>query len=217
VIQELVTTFKKKIDVYQVYMGCGKSGTISWQRKILKGLKKSYGKNTQKSIKAPQDPFISDPKRSFKSNLFRCVEAIAVARERRRKVKRIQAAKRKGMLVICDRFPQNQLTGYNDGPMLTSLLDSPNFLFRFLAKKEARVHHLAEDNPPDLVFKLIADAEVIAARKPSMVSLKALEQKIEGVRNLQFAGDCSVVTIDATKPLTHVVTSIKTALWTAWE
>lgn len=216
VIQDIETTFKKKIDVYNLYMGRGKSGKISWQRKILIRFKKSYSKSIEQPVKPTHQDFRSNAKRSFRSNLFRCVEALAVARERRRKLKMIQTAKGKGMLVICDRFPQNQLMGYNDGPVLTYLLHSPNFLFRLLARKEAKTYQLAEDNPPDIVFKLIADAEVIAARKPSKASLGTLELKIDGVRRLKFADECNVVTIDANRALPDVVISIKADLWTAW-
>jgi hypothetical protein len=33
----------------------------------------------------------------------------------------MQQAKEKGMLVICDRYPQNQVIGYNDGPSFKTI------------------------------------------------------------------------------------------------
>lgn len=216
VIGNLQTTFRKKIDVYNLYMGRGKAGKISWQRKILNRFKKSYLKHQHRQKKMVREDFFSNDKRSFRFNLFKCVEALAVARERRKKLKMIQTAKAKGMLVICDRFPQNQILGYNDGPVLSYLLHSKNFLFKLLATKEAKTYKLAEENPPDIVFKLVADADVIAARKPSKASLEMLELKIEGVKRLKFSDDCNVVTIDANRPLNDVVVSIKSHLWAAW-
>ena len=216
IIQDLRTTFKKKIDVYDVYMGRGRSGQKSWQRKILKHFKKRFSKGKPQTTKANGQQTMSYERTSFKSTLFRCLEALAVARERRKKLKLIQAAKKKGMLVICDRYPQNQLVGYNDGPVLTNLLRCPNVLLRLLARREAKVYQIAEENPPDIVFKLIADAALIAQRKPGKASLETLELKIEGVRRLQFAKRCNVVTIDAGRPFADVVRSVKSDLWSAW-
>jgi len=216
VIGNLQATFKKKIDVYHLYMGRGKSGNISWQRKILNRFKKKYSKHQHRKKEMVLEDFSSNYRRSFKFNLFKCMEALAVARERRKKLKMIQTAKAKGMLVICDRFPQNQLMGYNDGPALNYLLHSKNFLFRSLARKEANTYKLAEDNPPDIVFKLVANADVIAARKPSKASLEMLELKIEGIKRLKFLDDCNVVTIDANRPLNDVLLSIKKHLWVTW-
>ncbi|HTE28578.1 nucleoside/nucleotide kinase family protein [Flavitalea sp.] len=216
VIGNLQATFKRKIDVYNIYMGRGKSGKISWQRKFLKGFKKSYTQYQQPRKIMMRDDFSPNQGRSFKFNLFKCFEALTVARERRKKLKMIRLAKAKGMLVICDRFPQNQCMGYNDGPALNYLLHSKNILFRFLARKEAKTYQLAEDNPPDLVFKLVAKADLIAIRKPSNASLQMLELKIEGIRNLKYPGDCAVVTIDAARPLNDVLVSVKSHLWGLW-
>jgi hypothetical protein len=85
-----------------------------------------------------------------------------------------------------------------------------------LARKEAKAYELAEDNPPDIVFKLVANADVIAARKPSKASLKMLELKIEGINRLKFSGACNAVLIDANLPLNDVLVSIKSHLWAAW-
>jgi thymidylate kinase len=216
VIANLQATFRKKIDVYNLYMGRGKSGEISWQRKFLNHFKKNFSKLQYRQKKMVCDNLFSKEKRSFRFNLFKCMEALAVARERGKKLKMIQTAKAKGMLVICDRFPQNQLMGYNDGPALNSLLHSKNFLLRSLAGKEAKAYELAEDSPPDIVFKLVANADIIAARKPSKASLEMLELKIEGIKRLKFSGTCNAVIIDANLPLNDVLVSIKSHLWAAW-
>ncbi|MHA4843645.1 nucleoside/nucleotide kinase family protein [Flavitalea antarctica] len=217
VIANLQATFRKKIDVYGLYMGRGKSGERSWQRRFLKGLKTSYTQYQQPRKSKTKEDIPSTHKQSFRYNLFKCFEALAVARERRRNLTAIRLAKAKGMLVICDRFPQNQTMGYNDGPALSYLLQSKNILLRFMARYEAKTYQLAEDNPPDLVFKLIANADVIAKRKPSNASLKMLELKIEGIKNLQYAGQCQAIAIDAHQPLNNVLVSVKRHLWSSWE
>ena len=215
VIGNLQATFKKKIDIYNLYMGKGKSGKISWQRKFLNHFKKS-SKHQDRQKEIVPEVVVPNNRGSFKFNLFKCIEALAVARERRIKLKRIQTAKAKGMLVICDRFPQNQLMGYNDGPVLNHLLHSKNSLLRSLARKEAKIYKMAEDNPPDIIFKLVAEADVIAARKPSKASLEMLELKIEGIKQLKLLPGCDVVTINANKPLDEVLLAVKKHIWAAW-
>jgi thymidylate kinase len=216
VIGDLHATFKKKIDVYNLYMGRGKSGNASWQRKILGRFKKNYSKVRHRENKTVTSGISTNGNKSFKYNLFKCIEALAVARERQKKLKMMQTAKAKGMLVICDRFPQNQFMGYNDGPALSYLLHSKSFLFRWSARKEAKTYKLTEDNPPDILFKLVADADVVAGRKPSKASLEMLELKIEGIKRLKFLHNCVVVTIDANQPLNEVILPIKKHLWNAW-
>ncbi|RYG46824.1 MAG: hypothetical protein EOO01_15690, partial [Chitinophagaceae bacterium] len=147
VIADLHSTFRKKIDVYLLYMGKGKSGKGSLLRKILSRFRRTYSKSLPG--KTGNRPVVQAKRQeeSFKSTLYRCIEALAVARERRRKLEMMLAAKHKGMLIICDRFPQYQQMGYNDGPVLNHLLQSSNFLFRFMARKEAKVYQLAQAQP----------------------------------------------------------------------
>ncbi len=216
VIAHLHSTFRKKLDVYRIYMGKGKANAASWPRKLLLLFKK---KPAAKSVKKP---FVTtgtgerENNQVVKTNLFRCIEALMVAYEKSRKLKQISAAKKKGMLVICDRYPQNQLVGYNDGPVLHHLLQSPNPVYRAIAQMEERVCTYAAQNPPDVVFKLVADAKTIADRKPSGATFEMLEQKIEGIKNLMFAEKCHVVTIDATQPLEKVLCNIKKEIWEAY-
>lgn len=125
----------------------------------------------------------------------------------------MQDAREKGMLVICDRFPQNQFTGYNDGPLLSHWFSSGNPVLRACAKQEAKAYVRAQQGPPDLVFKLVADATVVEARKPGETALEMLQTKIAGVQALVFAEGCQVFTIDAAQPLETVIGSIKKEIW----
>src|SRR5690606_27343099 len=122
-------------------------------------------------------------------------------------------ARSKGMMVICDRYPQNQVMGYNDGPRLNHLLNSKNWLFRIIARREKQIFSKFEHETPDIVFKLIADAKTIESRKPGQTPLHILEDKIEGIKNQQFPGTCIVVTVDSTKPPDKVLYTIKNKIW----
>ena len=213
IVANLQKTFSKKLDVYRTYLGKGKADNFSWPRKLLVGLKKRFAstKNKEKnsSPKINDSTTINVPKASF----YKWVEALIVSFENRKKLKQRSAAKRKGMLVICDRYPQNQITGYNDGPVLHHLSKENKVVFRAMSKMETRLYNYAERNPPNIVFKLIADARIIQERKPSLASTEMLESKIEGIKKLQFAEGCRVITIDATLPLNNVLSTIKKEIW----
>jgi thymidylate kinase len=214
VIADLYSTFGKKLDVYKIYFGRG-AGRVSLPRQILLGFKRFFAGTSKKNeLKSANNGSVR--KKGFVANIYKCIEALIVANEKMRNLKLMRLAKKKGMLVVCDRFPQNQLMGYNDGPLLHHLSKSRNILFRAIARMEARVYALAERTPPDLLFKLIADAKVVEARKPGEISLEMLEAKIAGIKKLKVAGTGKVITINANEPLDTVLCTIKNKIWEAY-
>ncbi|WP_125185136.1 hypothetical protein [Botryobacter ruber] len=211
VTANLQSTFRQKLDVYKIYFGRG-DGNMSWARRMLLRAKAVVAGAENKKKKKGTDLGVVR-KRGVLGNLYKCAEAVIVAFEKRRNLQLMQEAREKGMFIICDRFPQNQIMGYNDGPLLHHLLASSNPLFREIAKWESEVYAAAENSPPDVLFKLIADAGVVEARKPGETSLETLEAKIAGVRSLKFDDRCKVVTVDATQPLDKVLYTIKEQIW----
>jgi thymidylate kinase len=210
-VNELRKTFQEKLDVYSIYFGRG-DGKVSWGRKQLEQLKHIISperKKPGKTIKANSH----NSSEGFVRSFYKCVNALLVAREKRNNLKRMQQARRKGMLVICDRFPQNQVFGYNDGPLLHQWIHSTNFLFRLAAKLESHVYTMTEKIQPDLVFKLIADADVVEKRKPGETSYEKLVDKIEGIKQLKFTEECKVITIDSSQSIVKVHSIIKNEIW----
>ena len=212
VIAHLQETFRQKLDVYKIYFGRG-DGEMSYARRIL-----LYAKSFFFPLKDPQSgsgakQATATRKKGMVADIYKCFEALLVAYEKRKSLSLMRSAKKKGMLVICDRFPQNQLMGYNDGPLLNYLSKSPNPVFRFISGVESRVYALAEKNPPDIVLKLIADAKIVEARKPGETSPERLNAKISGIKFLKFSDCCKTVTVDAAQPLEKVLLQVKEELW----
>jgi len=212
VTENLLKTFAQKLDVFKFYFGRG-DGTISMGRKILLSVKnyKVHNKNNLQIDKKPNS--IPKSNKGLMQTIYKSMEALLIAYEKHNNLKKIREAKNKGALVICDRYPQNQVSGYNDGPLLTHLKCSKNPLFRILAKVESKVYEQAENNPPDILFKLIADAEVVEQRKPGETSLEKLNAKISGIKELKLNERCRVITVDAAQPLPEVLYVIKKELW----
>jgi hypothetical protein len=86
-----------------------------------------------------------------------------------------------------------------------------------LAKKEKSAYDFLHQNPPDIIFKLIADVNIIAARKPNETSLNMLNKKLQGIKDLQFPGHCKIVEINANLPLTEVLFEIRKNIWESYE
>ena len=212
VTTNLKATFETKLDVYKIYFGRG-DGKSSLGRKVLMLFRELFIDKKNNKPKLNQQVPANKNKEGLLKTLYKCIEALLVAREKSKNMKQLKVAKQRGLLVICDRYPQNQIMGYNDGPLLHDLLSSRNMLFRLAAKMESKIYILADNNPPDILFKLIADAQVVEARKPGETSLVKLEAKIAGIKQLKLNAPCKVITIDATIPLKEVLYSVKNEIW----
>lgn len=208
VTTSLRQTFATKLDVFRIYFGRG-DGKSSTSRKMLTSIK---GKGDKKSGRSNAGG-ATNRKPSFAKTIYKSMEALLVAREKTNNLRLMSRAKNQRALVICDRFPQYQIMGYNDGPLLNHLKTSANPLFRYVASREERVYRNAEKSLPDLVIKLIAEAEIVEARKPGETSLEKLDAKISGIKQLQFSEPCKVLTIDASIPLQEVLMKVRKAVW----
>jgi len=142
----------------------------------------------------------------------RVIWAVALAYERRGKLHTLTRARNRGLVVVCDRYPQNQFPDFNDGPMLRSWRDHPWRLLRGLAEWEGAPYRWAEHVVPDLVLKLHVRADVAQRRKPDM-ALQDLERRAEAVRSLRFPGVTETVDIDADEPLEQVARRIRRCIW----
>jgi hypothetical protein len=128
-------------------------------------------------------------------------------------LKKMLCAKKKGMLVVCDRYPQNQCMGFNDGPALHSLLLSKNPVLNMLAKLEANMYKKFDQTTPDIVFKLVADPTILEARKPGKTRIELLKMKNEGIRQLTFPAMSLIITLNAEEPIEKILFTIKTTIW----
>jgi hypothetical protein len=135
------------------------------------------------------------------------VWASVLAVEKRQKLKAARRAADRGMLVITDRFPQNQLPQFNDGPLLPRLNGVPRWLRHF----EANAYDLVDCLPPDLVIKLRASPALIARREPDMLP-DVVRRRTEELMQLTFPTSRLAV-LDASLPLATVIADAKRAVW----
>ena len=195
-----------EIDVLKVYFGTG-DGAPSLVLAPFKALAKLVARFIKTKPKGASHGQISDrPPGPIYSLLF-AVWAVAVALDKRHKLILIQRAARRGFIVVTDRYPQDEIERFNDGPLLHRLAWTPDWLRRF----EASIYLRARRAPPDLVVKLHVGVDAVLRREPDM-SPALIEDRLDCLKQLHFAGS-KTVSIDATAPLETVTRTIKRAVW----
>ena len=199
-LAELAPWLGWKLDVFQVYHGSG-DGRASLLRAPLVLLKPLFKRRSGTSTGAGRG----------RPGWARGGWALVLALEKRGKLQDSWRARDRGMVVLADRYPQNQVAGFNDGPLLAAWDDRP--LLHRLAAWEGAAYRWADARPPDLVIKLDIDADTAFRRKPDDdMDLEEVERRVRAVAGLRFPG-ADVVTVDARRPREQVILEVKRAIW----
>jgi thymidylate kinase len=224
---ELAKWLGWKVDARAMYFGSGE-GNSSLLRRPLKKLQlfakergwyagHSLPRGTAPSAKPKatrtRTRILRRVARSFESSA-RVAWAMLLASEKRGRLMRAWRARNRGITVICDRYPQSQVAGFNDGPLLDRWHRSPRPLLRAMAEWESSPYRWALANPPDVVIKLVVSPAVAIARKPDM-SLEEIQRRRHAVASLRFPRSTRVVEVDADRPWEQVLLECKRELWDA--
>lgn len=206
VANQLKETFGKKLDVYKINFGKDADGN-SMKSQSSNFIEENHnGKARQMQTPVGRDGFLLSVRNG--------IGALMLARKKSKYLKMGLAAKKKGALVICDYFPQSQVMGYNDGPVLHDLLRSKNPFLRSLARMESKIYTESKNDSPDLVFRLVANNEGAGKVSPGEILGENTDRGITaGTKQPAFNSKCKTVTVDAGKPLTEVLYIIKNEIW----
>lgn len=206
--RDLRRWFAPKLDVVYVYMGSGDgpSSLIRWPMKVVhRTVLRSRHEGSGKAALERRHPGMLDAAKT--------VWALALAREKQRKLRKAMVARNRGLLVICDRYPQSQFPGQNDGPFLRRWRTSRSRVRRYLGAVEGRPYQLAARFAPDLILRLNVDQAAASIRRPEL-DPGYLQRRIELVQALTFDGSLfGVVEIDATRPYARVFADAAEAIW----
>ncbi len=216
VAAEVTRELSRKVAVMRLYMGSGdgSSSLLRWPLDLVSRYVSRTGENRVRQ--AEQKPGVPEKRpawtlRKVLGGIFHLAWALALAREKRTKLKRAWRARRKGILVVCDRFPQADVEGYNDGPLLGHLSQSRLPFLRWLGFWERSSYARTALYPPDLVLRLLGPVEVLARRRPEMDPAR-IHKKQDGIRAVRFPRSTSVVDIDAGQSLEKVVARAMSAV-----
>ncbi|MDO6415861.1 nucleoside triphosphate hydrolase [Sphingomonas sp. BIUV-7] len=109
--------------------------------------------------------------------------------------RRVLALRSRGIAVITDRYPQEEIPGFYDGPGLAAARPGSRIVAR-LAARELRLYQWMASFTPDLVLRLNVDAATALARKPDHKA-HLVAAKVAVTPLLRFH-DAPIVDIDAT-------------------
>ncbi|ALZ57206.1 hypothetical protein FORC11_3275 [Shigella sonnei] len=148
----------------------------------------------------------------YSAQLFRPVPALVITAFVARRLLRFRhmlACRRRGLIVLTDRYPQDQIPGAYDGTVFPPNVEGGRFV-SWLASQERKAFHWMASHKPDLVIKLNVDLEVACARKPDH-KRESLARKIAITPQLTFGG-AQLVDIDANQPLEQVLVDAEKAI-----
>lgn len=128
---------------------------------------------------------------------------------RKLRFKRMLAMRKRGLIVVTDRFPQVSVPGAYDGPGFPDSPGGSRFVLA-LARRERATFEWMASYRPDLVLRLNVDVDTAFARKPDH-RRDALARKIAVTPHLTYAG-APIVDIDANQPLEQVFKDAEAAV-----
>jgi thymidylate kinase len=207
-VRDLRSWFAPKLDTYPVYFGSGDGpasairAPLKLARRLVLGSKQEVARKDAVTARHPGSMAVG-----------RAVWAAALAVEKRRKLRRASIARARGLLVITDRFPQNQVHGSTDGPLLSGWRHSGSGLRRRLASFEAEAYDRAANRPPDLVLRLNVDLDVARGRRPEH-NEEDLARRIGIIGSLRFPdARYGVVELDGSLPYDEVLARAKAVIF----
>lgn len=198
--RDLADELRQRGPVDSIYFGSG-DGTSSWLRWPLVQLRRVIPSSPRSSAPRPAGaPLLVALDEQRRGSFFltaRTIWAVTLAWEKRGKLRAAARARQRGRVVVCDRYPQAQVGGLMDGPLLHAWTSRRPGFRRMMARLEARPYVRAELEPPDLVLRLIVDQEHAQQRRPDHDPID-LARRRAIVEALRFDGArFGVVDLDA--------------------
>jgi thymidylate kinase len=204
-VKAIRTWLSGQVDVVPIYFGTGvgRSSLPLLPFKLVAPVITPW----LRSMPSVSQGEVSRHSRGLLYSLLLMVWATAVTVEKRGKLRAAHRGAKRGLIVIADRYPQNEILDFNDGPLLTRLSRAPLWFRRF----EVGAYALARRLPPDLVIKLRVTPDTVARRRPDM-DPAMIRERIDALRRLTFPG-ARVVSVDAEQPLAEVIRAVKGEVW----
>jgi len=214
-IKEIERWFNWKVDLFSLYFGSGdgRSSIIRYPLwKLFRFAKRlNRGKTnagTEQNHRTKRDKARS----SILFNMARTIWAITLACEKKNKLNQMWRAKSRGLTVLCDRFPQDQVVDLHDGPLLSKWLINKRFIARKIAQWEFNIYQLVNTYHPDIVIKLNISEEIALKRKPE-INIIQLKKKVDAINKIQFSKNTIVHEFDTSEALEITLAKIKNLIW----
>ncbi|MEO5758919.1 MAG: hypothetical protein ABIQ51_18875 [Mesorhizobium sp.] len=210
-VDRLTQTFRWKFGCAQAYAGTG-DGDGWWLRKRLQSLVFPHRRRL-KSLAHDDGKDLSHRNwtKGGVAATALALWAVLIAFERYAVVKRAHRWATRGLIVICDRWPQAQRRGYLDGPTIPPHLFSVPGLSA-LARLEQKLYQKMEACRPHLTLHLVSDFTVSEKRKPGEIRKDAFDDRLSLMAELR-ARDKDIRTVDASAGIEAVNQDLFRQIW----
>ncbi len=213
VTKALASEWSEKLDVVRLYLGTGEGNNsllLLLVRKMAMLKKIFYSKIKKNTFETSRHS-----ENTSGQSLSSILTAFAGVISKKRQIKLAARLRKRGYIVICDRWPQNIVKGMNDGPLLDELENSPAFILRLAAKWEAaQFKKMCTDVNPDLVLRLTPTLETVVSRKDDINNkIDHMRQKLESFDLITFSDHTKIRLIDTNLPLNIVLERSRKEIW----
>ncbi|MBS3651681.1 transposase [Pseudaminobacter sp. 19-2017] len=211
-VDRLTKLFRWKFGCAKAYLGTGE-GTGWWLRKVLQRLVFRHRRQL-KAAAVQSDNEAASQRRGAKQGILGAglaVWGVLIAIERYAVVKRAHRWATRGLIVICDRWPQARRSGYLDGPMIPPKLSLVRGLAP-LARLEQKLYQKMEEFRPHLTLHLVSDHAVSDSRKPGEISKEAFDARLSLMAELR-ALDKDIRVVDASSGIEAVNRELFRRIW----
>jgi thymidylate kinase len=206
--EKLVESFNKKFQVTSFYLGSGSSGKASLFRRLFQLPYKFHIRYfSEKDV--GQVGGSTTKTEAFFLMLF----ALSLAFEKKSKLKKIVRARNRGMIVICDRYPQFDVEGINDGLHLARFATQGGIL-SWAAALERKLLQGFIQISVDLLLKLKVDPVVARERLGLGPDQEQnIAYKISCLDRVSWKGVKQTKTIDSNSQIEKVRLGILKEVW----
>ena len=206
--RDLPLALADRAEVVAAYFGSGDgpSSPLRWPLVQLRRLAERGVSSKPVGPSAPSPAAVTDPGRKLRGpkGLARAAWAITLSIEKSAKLRRARADRTAGRIVIADRYPQAQVPGINDGPLLHPWCGAGP-VRRRIARWEAAPYEDADRHGPDLVLRLVVGQDQAERRRPEHdpADLARRRALVQGLRFTDPA--TTVVDLDTDAPYDDVL------------
>lgn len=148
------------------------------------------------------------PARQQRVRWVRDASAVALAERKLRAMRRADGLRRRGWVLVTDRFP-HPTERLCDGPAIVLGVGDPAAR-RALASVERALYSRVVRTKPDLVVRLLLPVEESLRRKPDHRDVD-IRAKLAAARRAQY--DATTIDLAADAPLDTVLDAVKAAVW----
>ena len=200
---DLIEELSTRRRVQWLYLGQSSGNIVNWIRS-LPLIGPAFGRYLVRKAERAHNKEASQP------DTLTAIVIFLLSLWRMHKFRRVLKLAHRGVLVITDRYPQAEVTGfYFDGTGLNDK-NAQTWLARLLLKREKRLYTWMASHRPTLLIRLNIDAETAHARKPDH-KLAMLREKVRVIPTLQFNG-ATILNLNGRDPYPQVLAAALTAI-----